>query len=325
MNPLPFRQDSAFFPPVPRPRVAGHLECGDGHAIWWEETGHPEGVPVLVVHGGPGGSIRPYYRRLIDPACQRGIFFDQRGCGQSTPAGSLECNSTADLVADMERLRVARGLDRWIVLGGSWGSTLALSYAQAHPKRVAGLVVSGVYLARAHDLWWWWDGAANVFPDVFAARDAWLAPEERADPRAAYLRRILDDDPQVHGPAAQMLALAEGQTLDLWPVAPAEDPAAPDAATIRGMRIFSHYDANGYFLERDQLIRDAGRLAAIPGAIIAGRSDMCTPPRSAWDLAQAWPQARLHIVPAAGHRWNDEQLARPIIAELARLTSGPAR
>lgn len=315
----PLRQDTAFFPPVPAPRASGHLDCGEGHQVWWELTGNPEGVPVVVVHGGPGGAIRPYYRRLIDPARQQGVFFDQRGCGESLPSGALEHNTTPDLVADMERLRDHLGFERWIVLGGSWGSTLALAYAEAHPDRVAGLVVSGVYLARAFDVWWWWEGAGHIFPEVFAARDHWLPEAERANPRAAFLQRILDDDPAVHREAAHVLMMAESQALDLWPAAPGEDYAAITDAAVQSARIFAHYEAHDYFLAPDQLLRDAARLAGIPGAIIAGRSDMCTPPQSAWDLAQAWPGARLNIVPAAGHRWNDEQLCRPIIAELARI------
>lgn len=315
----PLRQDTAFFPPVPTPRDTGHLDCGEGHRVWWELTGNPAGVPVLVVHGGPGGSIRPYYRRLIDPDRQQGIFFDQRGCGRSLPAGSLVHNTTQDLIADMERLRAHLGFERWIVLGGSWGSTLAIAYAEAHPERVAGLVVSGVYLAREFDRWWWWHGAGHVFPEVFAARDAFLPEDERSDPRMAFLRRILDPDPAIHRQAAHVLMMAEGETLDLWPAAPGEDYAEITDDGVRSARIFAHYEAHDHFLAPDQLLCDAGRLAGTRGAIIAGRSDMCTPPQSAWDLAQVWPDARLHIVPAAGHRWNDEQLARPIIAELARL------
>ncbi|MBB3776329.1 proline iminopeptidase [Erythromicrobium ramosum] len=301
------------------PRACGHLDCGDGHQVWWELTGNPAGVPVVVVHGGPGGSIRPYYRRLIDPDRQQGVFFDQRGCGKSLPAGALDHNTTPDLVADMERLRDHLGFERWIVLGGSWGSTLALTYAEAHPERVAGLVVSGVYLARAFDVWWWWQGGGHVFPEVFAARDAWLPAAERGDPRSAFVHRILDPDPAIHRPAAHILGMAESQTLDLWPAAPGDDPCGITDAAVQSARIFAHFEAHDYFFAPDQLLRDARRLAGIPGAIIAGRSDMCTPPQSAWDLAQVWTDARLHIVPAAGHRWNDEQLCRPIIAELARL------
>ncbi|WP_374571327.1 alpha/beta fold hydrolase [Phenylobacterium sp.] len=320
MIPYAYRIDTAFTRPTPRPRASGWLEVGGPHSIWWEETGPVDGLPVVVVHGGPGGFIKPYYRRLLDPARHRGIFFDQRGCGRSRPSAELAENSTWALVEDMEALRAARGIDRWIVLGGSWGSTLALTYAQAHPSRVAGLLLSGVFLARAEDLAWWWSGVRQVFPDVVAARDSLLTAAERADPRAAFLRRVLDPDPAVSGPAAMVLGAAEGQTLDLWPAPPPDDPDALDPQELASARVFAHYDANDYFLTENQLIEQAGRLSGVPGAIVAGRSDMCTPPKGAWDLAQAWPDARLTIVAAAGHRWSDETLGRVVVSELARLS-----
>ena len=318
--PYAFRTDTAFYPPVPQPRAQGMLPVGGGHVIHWQETGPADGLPVLVLHGGPGGRIKPYYRRLLDPARHRGIFFDQRGCGASTPFGSLADNTLPDLIADMEALRQARGLDRWVVVGGSWGSTLALAYAEAHPDRVAGLLVSGVFLADAADRHWWWEGGRAIFPDVFAARDSLLTAAERADPRAAFLARVLHPDPAVHGPAAMVLGHAEAQTLDLYAPPPPDDPAAIDPDDVAATRILAHYDRADHFLAPGQLLANAGRLASIPGEIVAGRSDMCTPPRGAWELAQAWPGARLTIVPAAGHRWNDEALGRAMIAALERLT-----
>lgn len=322
--PYAFRADTPFFPPVPRPRQQGMLPVGGGHAIHWQETGPADGVPVLVLHGGPGGRIKPYYRRLLDPARHRGVFFDQRGCGASTPFGALDGNRLPDLVADIEALRQARGIDRWIVVGGSWGSTLALAYAEAHPDSLSGLLVSGVFLGDAADRHWWWEGARTVFPEVFAARDSLLSAAERADPRAAFLARILAPDPAVHGPAAMVLGQAESQTLDLYPPPPPDDPAAIDSAEIAAMRIFAHYDRAGHFLAPGQLLAEAHRLAGIPGEIVAGRSDMCTPPRAAWELAQAWPAARLTIVAAAGHRWNDPALGEAMIAALTRLTEAAA-
>jgi proline iminopeptidase len=314
-----FRRDTAFFPPVPRPRASGHLTVDAPHEIWWEETGPADGWPVVVLHGGPGGQIKPYYRRLLDPERHRGIFFDQRGCGRSQPFGALEANDTSALVRDMEALRVARGVERWTVVGGSWGSSLALAYAEAHAERTAGLVVSGVFLCREEEQRWAWEGARTVFPEVFAARDAFLTPEERADPRAAFHRRILDPDPAVHRPAAEVLGQVEAQLLDLWPPAPPDDPDALDEATADYARLLAWYDAHGYFLRENQLIADAPRLAGVPGAIVAGRSDMCTPPKAAWDLALAWPDARLTFVAAAGHRWNDEALGRVVVAEIGRI------
>lgn len=318
-TPWPYRADTAFHPPVPHPRASGHLQVAPGHRIWWEETGPAEGVPILILHGGPGGQIKPYYRRLTDPGLHRAIFFDQRGCGRSEPFGTLDDNDTHSLVADIEALREARNVDRWIVLGGSWGSTLALAYAQAHPDRVTGLAVTGVFLARAVDSWWWWEGGRWLFPEVYAARDALLTPGERANPRAAFLARILDPDPAVHRPAAALLAAAEGQTLFLMAPPPPDDPHVIDDATVAAMRIFAHYDRQDYFLAENQLLDGAAALADIPGLIIAGRADGCTPPRGAWELAERWPSARLRIVPAAGHAWNDEALAAILVPELAQL------
>jgi proline iminopeptidase len=297
------------------------LPVTGGHVVHWEEIGPENGVPVLVLHGGPGGHIKPYYRRLLDPAQHRGVFFDQRGCGQSTPFGSLDNNTTADLVADIEALREARGIARWIVVGGSWGSTLALAYAQTHQDRLLGLLVSGVFLADAADQHWWWEGGRAVFPEVFAARDSLLTKAERSDPRTAFLARILDPDPAIHGPAAMVLGHSEAQTLDLYAPPPPDDVAAIDPKDIAATRIFAHFDRADYFLARGQLLANAPRLAAVPGEIVAGRSDMCTPPRAAWELASAWPGARLTIVPAAGHRWNDEALGGAVISALQRLSS----
>ncbi|HEV2364677.1 MAG TPA: alpha/beta fold hydrolase [Caulobacteraceae bacterium] len=321
MEPSLFRADTAFFPPIARPRASGHLRVAPPHEIWWEETGPEDGWPVLILHGGPGGRIKPYYRRLIDPRRWRGIFFDQRGCGNSRPFGELEGNDTGSLVADMEALRQSRGVERWTVVGGSWGSSLALAYAEAHPGRVAGLVLSGVFLCRPEDIDWSWQGARRIFPEVYAARDAFLPPAERADPRAAFRRRILDPDPRVHKPAAAVLGHAESQTLDLLAPSPPDDPEALDEEAAAYARIMAWYDAHDFFLAENQLLERAGALAPISGAIVAGRSDMCTPPKGAWDLARVWPQARLTFAPAAGHRWNDEALGRVLVAEIDRIAS----
>lgn len=314
------RSDTALHPPVSRPRTTGQLAVSDGHVLWWEEIGAEEGIPLLVLHGGPGGRIAPYYRRLPDPARHRAVFFEQRGCGRSTPTASLEHNDTWRLVEDIERLRVARNIERWIVLGGSWGSTLALAYAQKYPQSVSALLLSGVFLARTEDIDWWWEGSRRVFPDTTARRDEFLPPDERVTPRESYLRRILHPDPAVHAPAAQMLMLAEFATLELWPSLMLEDPDTLDPLTVGAGRMMAHYDHNRFFLAENQLIRDSHKLAGIPGEIIAGRADICTPPKAAFDLSRAWAGSHLTIVPAAGHRWNDEMLCRDLLAALGRLT-----
>jgi len=320
-----WRIDTPFFPVQPDARTGGHLDVGEGHRIWWEETGPEDGYPVLVLHGGPGGNIKADYRRLLDPARHRGIFFDQRGCGRSTPAGSIEANDTARLVADIEALRKARGIARWVVVGGSWGSTLALAYAEAHPHAVSGLVVSGVLLARAGDIDWWWHGVRQVFPEVVDARNAILGDAERADPRRAILGRILEGEGDRQREASAALMYSELQTLDLDPASPPDDPRLVPDSVVTYARIFAHYDRHDYFADNGRLLREAGRLAGIPGRIIAGRSDMCTPPAGAWDLHRAWPESRLQIVSGAGHRWSDERLGMALVPAIAEIADQAAR
>ena len=318
-----WRKDTAFFSPQPDPRVSGYLDVGEGHKMWWEETGPASGVPILVVHGGPGGSIRPSYRRLLDPERHRGIFFDQRGCGRSTPAGDLEANDTSRLIADIEALRLARKIDRWIVLGGSWGSTLALAYAQTHPAAVAGLVLSGVFLARQADIDWWWTGVAQIFPEVVAARDAILTSSERNSPRTAIAERILAGDETTRREASAALMYSELQTLDLYPGSPPDDPFLISASVVTYGQIFAHFDRHNFFLSEGQLINGTSRLndAKIPGWIVAGRSDMCTPPAGAYDLHKAWHGSSLTIVAGAGHRWSDEVLARSLVPAICEVAN----
>lgn len=311
------RADSAFFPPL-RPHASGSLPVDEIHSIYWEETGNPRGIPVVILHGGPGGGIRWYHTRVADPERFRMIVFDQRGCGRSTPFGSLERNTTQHLVEDIEALRKHRGIDKWIVLGGSWGSALGLAYAQAHPESCLALIVYGVIVERHADLWWWWEGARFIYPEVWETfRDA-LPPEERSDLRSNYVRRVLDPDPNVHGPAAAAWLQYESQTLDVWPDRVLIDGITVNDATIGAARVFAHYDAHNFFLEEEELFRNAHRLAGIPGSVINGRFDMCTPPRAAFELHKLWPRAEFTIVPAAGHRWTDELIAQALVRAVAR-------
>jgi len=312
------RADSAFFPSRP-PRDTGLLAVDDLHAIYWEEHGNPHGIPVVVLHGGPGGGIRWFHARVPDPDRFRIFVFDQRGCGKSTPFACLEKNTTQHLVSDIEALRAHFGVDKWIVLGGSWGSALGLAYAEAHPASCLALIIFGVIVERREDLWWWWHGTRFIYPEVWETfRDA-LPPEERDDLRGNYVRRVLDPDPFVHGPAAEAWLRYEAQTLDVWPDRAFIDSFAANPATIGAARIFAHFDAHNFFLAEEELLHNAHRLQGIPGSVINGRFDMCTPPRTAYDLHKAWPDSKLVIVPGAGHRWTDELIAHSIRNALDRV------
>jgi proline iminopeptidase len=305
------RLDTALHPPL-EPDRAGRLPVGDGHEIYWEQAGREGGPPLVILHGGPGGGINPYYRQLFDPSRWRATLFEQRGCGRSTPHGELIANTTSDLVADIEALRRHLGYESWTVLGGSWGSTLALAYAEAHPERCAGLIVTGVFLARQQDTDWWWSGARAVFPELWQALSDALPEAERADLRASYLARILGADEARSETALRAMLKYETQLLDLF----------PNAARLAGLmasdnlmpmgRLYAHYDQNRYFLSENQLIERAASLSEVPGWIINGRYDACTPPAGAFDLSRAWPRARLRIMPSSAHVWNDPILGYAI-------------
>jgi len=274
------------------------LDLGHGHAMYWQRCGASGGFPFLILHGGPGGSIQPYYRQLIDPRVFQGVLYDQRGCGRSTPRDTLDHNDLPTLINDIERLRQYLGIASWCVLGGSWGSTLALAYAQAYPEVVAGLVVTGVHLAGEVDRQWWWHGARSVYPEVWSELAHFLPERERPRLRESFLRRVLDGAAEESAAAGLALMTYEAQLLD--PV--------PDPDFIASL-----------VADEGQLLRGAPALADIPGSIVNGRLDMCTPSRSAHDLAQAWPRAQLDIVAMAGHRWNDPRLSRAVVKATDRL------
>ncbi|WP_067819253.1 prolyl aminopeptidase [Actinomadura kijaniata] len=293
-----------LYPPV-EPYDHGWLDVGDGSEIYWETCGNPDGRPALFVHGGPGGGLLPDFRRFFDPEAYRIVLFDQRNCGRSRPGVaepgvSLKTNTTWHLVADMERLREHLGIDRWLVFGGSWGSTLSLAYAETHPERVGALVLRGIWLIRPADLTWTFTGggAARLFPEEWAAFRDFLPEPERDDPFAAYGRRLFDPDPAVHVPAARAWAGWELSANTLLPVPP---PAVDDRFLLTYGRLLHHYISHEGFLEPDQLLRDVDRVRHIPAVIVNGRYDMKTPPDAAWDLHRAWPEAGFHIVEGAGH------------------------
>jgi proline iminopeptidase len=297
------------------PYQAGRLAVGDGHEIYYEVSGNPRGIPALVIHGGPGGGSNPMMRRYHDPARYRIILFDQRGCGRSTPHAALEHNTTWHLVEDMERLRRHLGIERWQLMGGSWGSTLALAYAERHPERVIQLILRGIFLLRRAELdWFYQEGAGWLFPDAFEQYRDLIAPGERGDMIAAYYRRLTHADRAVQLAAARAWSIWEGTTLSLH-----QDPErvklfGADSYAIAFARIECHYFANrGFFDADDQLLRDIQRIAGIPGVIIHGRYDVVTPLKNAWDLHRLWPSAALHIVPDAGHAMTEPGIVHELI------------
>ncbi len=289
----------------------GMLDVGDGQHVYWEACGNPDGKPAVFVHGGPGAGCGPNHRRQFDPDAYRIVLFDQRGCGRSTPHASepdagLETNTTWHLVADMEKLRELLGIERWQVFGGSWGSALALAYAETHPERVSELVVRGIFTLRPKELWWYYGGgAAYLFPDRWEELLAPIPPAERGDLIAAYQRRLNGPDMAVREQAARAWSVWEGSTLTLLPDAELREHHARREFALAFARIENHYFANHGFFAEEQLIRDAGKLAGIPGVIVQGRYDMATPPATAWELHQAWPQAEFHLVEGAGHAFTE--------------------
>ncbi|MBB4040494.1 proline iminopeptidase [Microvirga flocculans] len=302
-----------FYPEI-EPYDHGMLDVGDGHRIYWELCGNPNGKPVVFLHGGPGGGCTPTQRRLFDPEKYRILLFDQRGCGRSTPYASLEANTTWHLVADIERLRAMIGVDKWMVFGGSWGSTLALAYAQTHPERVTELVVRGIFtLRRSELLWYYQEGASWIFPDKWEGFLAPIPEEERGDLMAAYRKRLTDPDPAVQASVARAWSLWEGETITLLHNQGYSDQFGDEHYAIAFARIENHYFVHGGWFEEDQLIRNAHRLKDIPGVIIQGRYDIATPPKTAWELHKAWPEAKFIMVPDAGHAVSEPGITHHLV------------
>ncbi|CAG7605259.1 prolyl aminopeptidase [Leucobacter soli] len=315
-----------LYPPV-EPYTTGLLAVGDGHEVYWEACGNPAGKPVVFLHGGPGGGCTPDHRRYFDPQRYRIVLFDQRGCGRSTPhageAGAdLSANTTWHLVADIERLREHLEIDRWQVFGGSWGSALALAYAETHPERVTELVLRGIFTLRASEIrWFYQEGASELFPDLWEGYLAAIPEAERSDLVAAFHRRLFDADPAVHTPAAVAWTVWENSTIRLIPDESAIAAArADEAAAVAFARIENHYFTNGGWMEEGALIRDAAeRLAGIPGVIVQGRYDACTPPRTAWDLHRAWPEAEFRMIPDAGHAASEPGIVDALVRATDRF------
>ncbi|MFN0036804.1 MAG: prolyl aminopeptidase [Saprospiraceae bacterium] len=316
------RATGGLYPAI-EPYHTGRLKVGDGHEIYFEESGNPQGKPAIVVHGGPGGGSYPAMRRFHDPDRYRIVLFDQRGCGRSTPNASLEANTTWHLVADMERIRIHLGVDRWQLFGGSWGSTLSLTYAQTHPDRVRELVLRGIFtLRRSELLWFYQEGASWVFPDTFAPYKAHIPAAEQGDMIAAYHRRLTDPDPAVQLAAARLWSMWEGSALSLIPDPDRVRQFAADDYARAFARIECHYFVNkGFFECDDQILRDAHKVRKIPGVIVHGRYDMCTPVKIAHDLKAVWPEAELIVVADGGHALSEPGIASALIGATDRLAS----
>jgi proline iminopeptidase len=292
----------SLYPEI-EPFNRGMLAVSPLHTLYYEESGNPHGKPVVFLHGGPGGGTNPKCRRFFDPAVYRIVLFDQRGCGKSTPHAELTDNTTWDLVADIEHIRTHLSIDRWQVFGGSWGSTLALAYAQTHPDKVTELVLRGIFLLRRSELEWFYQQGCNaLYADAWETyRDA-IPEVERADMMSAYYRRLTSPDAKTRVAAARAWSVWEGATSFLWQDRTHIASSGEDEFALAFARIECHYFVNGGFLEHDdQLLRNVERIRRIPAVIVQGRYDVVCPMRSAWDLHRAWPEADLKIVQDAGH------------------------
>ena len=301
------------------PHASGMLALDARHAMYWEASGNPRGIPVVFLHGGPGAGSAPNHRRLFDPQRYRIVVFDQRGAGRSQPLGDLTDNTTPHLVADMERLREMLGIERWLVFGGSWGSTLALAYGIAHPQRCLGFVLRGIFLCRKSEIDWFLYGVRQFFPEAWARFASHLPEHERGDLLTNYHRRLVDPDPAVHMPAARAWSVYEGSCSTLLPSRETVDYFAGDVVALGLARIEAHYFMHDIFLPEDSLLPSVGRLRAIPCVIVQGRYDAVCPIVTADELARAWPEAEYIVVPNAGHSAWEPGICAELIAATERF------
>jgi len=290
------------------------LQVDPLHELYVEESGNPEGLPVLFVHGGPGAGCEEKHRSYFDPNVYRIILFDQRGAGKSRPHASLERNTTLDLVSDMEKIRVALEIDRWVLFGGSWGSTLSLVYAELHPDRVMGLILRGIFLCRPSEIaWFYQDGAKHLFPDYWQDFIAPIPDDERHDLLNAHHRRLTGDDEVARMRSAEAWSVWEGRTATLVPKREVVDFFSNPHVALALSRIESHYFVNHIFLEQNYILANVYRLKNIPGTIVHGRYDVVCPLENAWDLHRAWPESSLEIIPDAGHSASEPGIVHALI------------
>lgn len=311
-----------FYPSI-EPYNQGTLKVSDIHTLYYEQCGNPQGKPVVLLHGGPGGGCSPFYRQYFDPQKWRVILFDQRGAGKSTPRAELRENTTWDLVSDIEKIRIHLNIENWFVFGGSWGSTLALAYSETHPERCNGLILRGIFLVRKKEInWFYQEGASNIYPDAWEEYLKPIPEAERGDLVAAYYKRLTSDDPKIRLEAAKAWSIWEGSTSKL----------IQNQGSIAGFgsshfaeafaRIECHYFINNAFFEsEDFLLKNVDKIRHIPGAIVQGRYDIPCPVVSAWELHKAWPEAELIIVPDAGHSMTEPGIRSALIEATDKFAS----
>lgn len=317
---MPAKARRTLYPEI-QPYKSGHLDVGDGHSLYWELCGNPKGKPVVFLHGGPGAGISDNHRRQFNPEKYKILLFDQRGCGKSTPYASLDNNTTWDVVGDIEKMREMATVKKWQVFGGSWGSTLALTYAETHPERVTELVLRGIFLFQRYELDWMYKegGASQIFPDKWEEFVAPIPEGERSDLIAAYHKLLTGTDPITQLAAAKAWSKWEGGIVTLLPSPETIEEFTEPEKAIAIARIENHYMINQGWLEPGQLLRDAGKLNGIPGVIVQGRYDCCTPPKAAWQLKQAWPEVELNIIPDASHMYNEPGILDGLIRATDRF------
>ncbi len=306
------------------PFDSGYLDVDPPHRLYWEQCGQRSGAPVVFLHGGPGSGCSATHRRFFDPSFYRAVLFDQRGAGRSRPFASVDRNTTPELVADIERLREHLGIERWLVFGGSWGSTLALAYAEAHPERVTGLVLRGIFLGRPQEIDWFLHGMGTIFPEAHARFTGHLPEAERGNLLDSYLARLNHPAPDIHLAAARSWAGYEGSCSTLLPGPAAAAPSGEDRMALGLARIEAHYMKHDLFLRPGALLDDIGRIRHIPGIIVQGRYDIVCPATTAYALSQAWPEATLKIVPAAGHSALEPAVRDELLASLEQMKTQAA-
>ncbi|MBF2022601.1 MAG: prolyl aminopeptidase [Hydrococcus sp. C42_A2020_068] len=311
-----------LYPPI-EPYNEGKLKVSDLHTIYFEEVGNPQGKPVIFLHGGPGGGIDPIYRQYFDPQQWRIVLFDQRGCGKSTPHAELQENTTWDLVGDIDKLREHLGIEKWVVFGGSWGSTLSLAYSQTHPQRCQGLILRGIFLLRKKELLWFYqEGASNIFPDAWEEYLKPIPPEERGDLISAYYKRLTSEDKEIRLQAARAWSIWEASTSKLFQSEDLIQKFGENQFADAFARIECHYFVNGgFFKSENQLLENIDRIRHIPAVIVQGRYDVVCPMITAWELHKAWQEAEFIVVPDAGHSMTEPGIRSALLDATDKFAS----